>query len=90
VQFSLLPKNPCDFTTKTKQLVVLREKNTTYFEDCTKGSAIFCERNVDFMVTEAIVYVRQLRVSEIRILKTKFENSFQVFTFSNIKKFLLK
>lgn len=71
MQFTLLLKKPCDFTIKTNQLVVFREKVTTYFEDCVKISATFCERNIDFKMTEAFVYVGQLRVSEIRILKNE-------------------
>jgi hypothetical protein len=48
---------------------------------------MFCERHIHFIMTEAYVYVNQLPVSEIRILKTKSENKFKVFTFSNIKTF---
>ena len=43
------------------------------------------------MMAEDFVYIRQFRVIEIRILKTKFENISQDFTFYNIKKtFLLR
>jgi len=38
-------------------------------------------------MTEVCVHVNELLVSEIRILKTKSENKFKVFTFSNIKTF---
>jgi hypothetical protein len=90
MHFSLLLKKFCDFTIKTNKLVVFREKITNYFEDCIKTSATFCKRNVDFVMTEAFVYVSQLRVIEIIILKTKSENTFQVFTFSNINFFFLR